>query len=170
MLLHRGFTGSSSHTQAYQFKISPEKAPVSVVVVDTRACVEATVAVETPHCTPLLQTGGAVPRLPRSAAAVGVGVALPLQTIRKYGAPPELSASPTHEISSPELVGVLVDDSNSSTAKLTQIGGVLSTVMVVVAVCASTFSNSVLPALKRNTNAKTKIPDKAAAMVILPAV
>ena len=79
-----------------------------MVVVAARAVCPLMVEVETAHRVPALQTGGTVPRV--EVEVPGVGVALVLQMIIKYGAPFESVARPTHEIFELELVGVEVDD------------------------------------------------------------
>jgi hypothetical protein len=69
------------------------------------------------------------------------------------------------------LVGDVVDDSNSSKAKISHCGGVLSTVRVVEAVeVASTFTSSLVPALKRKARMKTATPVTAVKTVIFPVV
>jgi len=141
------------------------------VVVETLASAPLVVEAETPHSTPLVQVGAAVPRLKLSTAACGVGVALFSQTIIKYGAPFASTAEPTQEMSELELVGVEVEDSNSSlpSRPTVQTGGVLRTVKVVVAaplVTASTFWISFLPILNKKIKAKIRTPVMAVKIVI----
>jgi len=96
-----------------------------------------------------------------------------LQTMRKYGAPLASVAVPTHDTWSPELVGEVEDELINSCPSwpATQVGGVLSTVSVVVAVLvASAFSSSVLPMLRIKMKVKMSSPDNADNTVIFPAV
>jgi hypothetical protein len=80
VVLHRGLTGSSSHTQAYQI-LDSEKGATSVVVVAARACWPDTVEVDTAHRVPPAQIGGFVPSVEVDIWAVGVADVL--QTMRK---------------------------------------------------------------------------------------
>jgi hypothetical protein len=90
--------------------------PPSVVVVDTVARTLLGVAADTPHWIVLvgLHSGGAVPKEPISAAAFAVGLALVLQINKKYGALLLSRPMADHVMLSPELVGVLVEESGAS--------------------------------------------------------
>jgi len=170
-VLQRGLTGSSSHTQANQLFDSANGA-ISVVVVAALAWAPLTVDVDTAQRVPAEHTGGTVPSVEVEKPAVGV--ALVLQRIIKYGALFASVARPIQDTWFPELVGVEVEDWNSSrpSSPTFQTGGVLRTVKVVVAVpwAAATRCNSVEPMFTIKTKANNNTPVKAVKMVILPAV
>jgi len=76
-----------------------------------------------------------------------------------------------HDTTTPELVGVVVEEPITSSASIVQAGGVLSTVIVVVAMpWAWTCRNSSAPTLRRNITTKVTTPIRDVRTVIFPAV
>jgi len=170
--LQAGCDGSSSHTQANQAFDSRKSDPgASLVVVSANASSPLLVDVETAHCTPeALHTGGTVPSENSSVAPTEVGMSPVLHTSRKYGALLLSVPIASQRTLSPELVGVVVEDGVTSYGGRVNDGGVLSTVRLVVAVCADTRCNSCCPTSTIKANIKTANPVIAAKTEILPAV